>query len=196
MIVKGFISLPDEEDFVHIDIVTRKEFCDDTGFVDRLELLEVEQKPIMSMVGRATPSFLEKYPQLGGFSLPVVGEPYIATTKLGALTRRALIPSLHYQLGLRWRDLYDLHCLAISGNASHIIQQIPQVCYFSENDTLRSDNHKRPRLGYGTSDVFKMGTAPNDALRAGVEQGMLNTVWERPLPTFKEMIDSARSLDS
>lgn len=50
--------------------------------------------------------------------------------------------------------------------------------------------------GTGTSDVFKIGTAANDALRAGVEQGMRGIVWERPLPTFEDMIDSARSLDS
>lgn len=149
IVVKGLISLPETEDFVNLDIVNRKEFYENPGFRDRLELLEVQQKPIMSMLGRAAPSFVEKYPQLGGFSLPVVGEPYIATTKYDALTRRALDPNLHYQITDRWRDLYDLHCLAISDNASHIRKQIPEVCYFPENDTLRPENHKRPDGGYG-----------------------------------------------
>lgn len=196
LVVQGVITLAKFPRFITVDIVTRKEFCDTSDFVDRLDLLEVEQKPLISMVGRAAPDYLEKYPQLGGFALPVVGEPYIAATKFDALARRAVNPKLHHQITYRWRDLYDLHCLTQSHKASHISERLPEVCFFPENDSLRKKNYQRPSGGYGTSDVFKLGTPANDALRAGVEREMSSIVWERPLPTFAEMLDSARSLDS
>lgn len=196
LVIQGNISLPQHEDFITVDVVNRKEFQDNAQFVKRLDLLEIEQKPLISMVGRAAPEYLNKYPQLGGFSLPVVGEPYIAVTKLDALSRRGENPKLHHQITYRWRDLYDLHCLAQNDKAAHISERLPEVAFFSENDSLRKNNFKRPKGGYGTSQVFQLGTPANDALRAGVETRMRTLVWERPLPTFEEMIDSARSLDS
>lgn len=196
LVVQGVIPIAGHRRFITVDVVTRKEFCDTPEFVDRLELLEVEQMPLVSMLGRAAPSYLDAYPQLGGFSLPVVGEPYIAATKLDALSRRAVDTKLHHQIAYRWRDLYDLHCLARSDKASHITERMPEVCFFPENDSLRKVNYLRPVGGYGTSEVFKLGTPANDALRAGVEKEMRSIVWERPLPTFEEMVDSARSLDS
>ncbi len=152
--------------------------------------------PVMSIIGRCNPDAIRRFPELGGFRLPVVSVSLTAANKLEALHRRF---ERNDQRGLsnRVRDVFDLASIAISEHAEAARRQIPEVAEWLA--TTDAKFVPRPPGGYGSSELYQPGSQAYEALRDRYLNLIANVVPSRlaasaPLD-FDAAMATAASLD-
>lgn len=156
--------LADNEMFIKMDVVPQK------GYHQHLDLLGIETHTITSLAGRyASPEQLARYPQLGGFEMPLLHPAYTAATKFDALHHRAMRNTEGTLKGIygRARDIYDLYSIANSDRADEVRERVAALAQITVHDFMNRGDHPRPDGGYATSPVFEKGTPSYEALRQG-----------------------------
>ena len=152
----------------------------------------VEPRGVVSILGQhATSANIEKFPELGGFELLCIRPAWTAVNKFDALHRRSASGD-HEGVRGRGRDLYDLWAIAVSKHADDVRTQIPEL--WERAASAIRDAEPRPSGGYGSAELFTPGASANEALRAGYEDAVSDTVWG-DAPPFAEAIEAARGLD-
>ena len=152
----------------------------------------VEPRPIASIIAQHCDSIdTERFPELGGFELLCVRPAWTAVNKFDALHRRAELGDLR-GVQDRGRDLYDLWAIARSEHADEVKNRVRELWEHAAS-AIRTAQ-PRPGGGYADSEAFTPGTHANDALRAGYNDAVNDTVWGQA-PTFGEALAAARDLD-
>ncbi len=134
----------------------------------------------------------EEFPELGGFTLPVIEPAYIAVNKLDALHRRAATERWAGLAG-RFRDIYDLY--QIAERQSHA-----DLCRKNVSQWWHQMNRgggpvvDRPDKGYGTSPIFEPGSPAHETLRDAYNT-RINTIAIGRAPSFEEAVKAAQTLD-
>ncbi len=134
----------------------------------------------------------EQFPELGGFTLPVIHPAYIAVNKLDALHRRAATERWDALRG-RVRDVYDLYHIAkLPAHADMCRSNIADWWHHTNRGT--GPMVDRPENGYGTSPIFVPGSVAYEVLNDAYSTRIEEIAIGRP-PPFDEVIAAARTLD-
>jgi len=134
----------------------------------------------------------EQFPELGGFSLPVIQPAYIAVNKFDALHRRAVTEQWK-ALERRVRDIYDLYHIAnLPAHADMCRSNIGE--WWQQVNRGAGPMVERPENGYGTSPIFVPGSAAYNTLSAAYHANIADMAIGRP-PPFDEVIKVAQTLD-
>ncbi len=153
--------------------------------------------PVMSIIARCNPDLIKRFPELGGFELPVVSVPMTATNKLEALHRRLRLNDPE-QLADRIRDVLDLASIAVSEHAEEARRQIPEIAEWLA--TTDSRFVPRPANGYGSSELYQPRSEAYEALRdpydALIEEMVPIGSLAGDLVDFDAAMAAAASLDS
>lgn len=151
-------------------------------------------RAVTSLIGRHDPGLMAEFGELGGFEVPCVVPAYTVANKLDALHRRTVGNDLA-GIAQRGRDLIDLDRIARSEHAADTRRRVPELAERASRSFTR-EIVPRPSDGYGTSRVFTLGTAANDALRDGYRKAVEETWWGDTAPSpFDDAVKLAASLD-
>jgi len=134
----------------------------------------------------------ERFPELGGFDLPVIQPAYIAVNKLDALHRRAVAERWE-ALQERVRDIYDLYHIALHPVHADLCRE-KVVDWWAHMNRAGNMDVSRPDGGYGTSPIFESGSPAQGILCAAYNKDIQAIAIGTP-PPFEEVIATARKLD-
>ncbi len=155
----------------------------------------VANRPVTSLIGRiADQDVRDRFPELGGFTVPAVGPGLTMTDKLLAQTRVAESGDLK-QIRERSRDLYDLACIALERSRfeGNIGRDTQRLLHISESQSPPGDP-PRPADGFASLRTFDPSTPEHEALAEGYETVLSRMVWGDRIP-LDEAIHLAVSLD-
>lgn len=149
---------------------------------------------VRSIIARHSPDpdrLCADFPEVGGFTVPMVDPAYIAVNKLDAMHRRAATGDLK-GLRARFRDIFDLCHIARSVHAEPTREAVPAL--WRRMNLGYGPRVERPAGGYGTSPAFDAGTPAGRALGDAYQAGV-GGLASGQAPPFEEALAAARSLD-
>jgi hypothetical protein len=155
----------------------------------------VAERPVLSLLGRlADQDVQDRFPELGGFTVPAVTPGLTMTDKLLAQTRVSQSGDPN-QIRERARDLYDLACISLERSRfeGEIGRDTCRLLGLSESHRPPGDP-PRPEGGFASLRSFDPSTPEYEALAEGYETVLSRMVWGAKIP-LDEAIGHAVSLD-
>ena len=143
----------------------------------------VQSRQVFSLLGRIEDQdVLDRYPELGGFTVPVLGPGLTMTDKLLAQTQVSSSGDLE-RIRERARDIYDLARIAKQRSrfAGHIGRDTRRLLHVSESQR-HTGAPRRPRDGFASLRTFDPSTPEHEALAAGYETVLTQMVWGEKIP--------------